>query len=133
MRVQPWMTHTPFVEVGRAVRLGAARAQHPVLPLVPVLRGGVDPVGRELVDDEERREGREQVQSLAERIHVMQYATGYDRVPLPLELLERRLYEPCAGRRVRVDAERVVARRREELNEASLAPAPDLEDALRWR
>ena len=54
--MQPRMPLAPHVEVGRPVRLGAGRAQHPVLPLVPVLRGGVDLVRRELVDDEQRRE-----------------------------------------------------------------------------
>ena len=80
MRVQPGMPRAPLVEVGRAVRLGAARAQHPVLPLVPVLRGAVDPVGRELVDDEERRERREQIEALVERVHVMEHAARDDGV-----------------------------------------------------
>ena len=46
----------PLVETGRAVRLDTARAQHAVLTFVPVLRGAIDPVGGELVDDQERRE-----------------------------------------------------------------------------
>src|SRR3954469_24100908 len=128
------MPKTPLVEVGGAVRLDAARTQHPVLALVPVLRGAVDPVPGELVRDEERRERREQIEPLVQRIDVVEHATRDDGVPRALELLERRLYEALALRRIRVDAEHVVPGCSEQLDEPALSPAADLEDALRrWR
>ena len=87
-----------------------------MLPLVPVLRRFVDQIPRELVGDEQRGERRESFEPLVERVHVVQHATRDDGVELAeVGLFERRLHVPLAGGRVRVDADDVVAARREQL------------------
>ena len=131
--MQPLMTGTPLVDVARPVRLGAGRTQQPVLRLVPVLRGIVDPVPRELVDQHERCERRELVEALAERVHVMEHAPGDDGVEVAVDdLLERTSTERLALGCLRIDAECVVAGVGEQRHETALPAATDLEHAP-WR
>ena len=129
--VQPRMPLAPLVERWWPVRIGAARAQHAVLRLVPVLRRPVDPVRRELVDDEKRGECCEVRDPLVERIHVMEHASRDDGIPRSVDLLEGLSHVPLALGCLRVDAEDVVATRRERLDEPAFAAAPDLEDSTR--
>jgi hypothetical protein len=126
------MALAPLVEVGRAVGLDPARAEHAVLTFVPVLSGAIDPVVGELVDDEERRERGEQVETFVERVHVVQHATSDDGIPFALELLERPLHEARALGRLRVYTEDLVSRGCEQLDDTALVPAPDFEHA-QWR
>ena len=125
------MADAPLVEIARAVGLGAARTQQPVLALVPVLRRLVDQVPRELVDEQERAERREFVQTFAERAHVMEHARGDDGVELAVEGLELAPAKPRALGCVRVDAEHVVAGLGEQPHEPTLPAAADLEHAPR--
>ena len=68
------------------------------------------------------------VEGLVERADVVQHTAGDDRVPFAVDLLEAAPRVPVPVRRVRVDAENVVAALREQRDEAALAAAPDLED-----
>src|ERR1700704_1785409 len=111
------MPLAPVIEIGWAVRLDPGRAQHPMLPLVPVLSRAIDPVGCELVDDQQRRECGQRVEPFVERVHVMEPPACDHRIPFALELLELCAYKPLAFRRMRIDAEHVVARTREQLDE----------------
>ena len=88
--------------------------------------------GGELVDDEQRREARELRDPVVERIDVMEHAAGDDRVVLAVDLLEGELAERRPLRRVRIDAEHVVARGGERGDEPALASAADLEHSP-WR
>src|SRR5436305_5456561 len=99
------MTLTPLVDRRGPGGICTRCPQQPMLALVPVLRIRIDLVARELVDDEERRERREEVQPLAERLDVMEHASRDDCIPFPLELLELLLHEPLAVGRVGIDAE----------------------------
>src|SRR5437868_14618579 len=62
----------------------------------------------------------------------MEHPACDHRIPFALELLELCAYEPLAFGRVRIDAEHVVARTREQLDETAVTTAPHFEDAL-WR
>ena len=104
-----------------------------MLPLVPVLRRGIDPVPRELVDEQARRERCELVEALAQRVHVMEHAAGDDGIELPFELLEFAAPEPLPSGALRVDAEDVVAGVGEQRDEPALTAAADLEHAQRRR
>jgi hypothetical protein len=73
----------PLVEIQRADRLRAGGAQQSMLSFVPVLRPRVDTVPGELVDEQERRELRERVEPLVERMHVVEDASGDHHVPGP--------------------------------------------------
>ena len=132
--VQAGMPPAPFVERGRTARACACRGQLGVPPLVPRLRGRVDRLPGELVDDQPRGERREEIHGGVERIHVVEHAPGDGRVERSerrRQLLERRPAEALARRCVRVDADDVVARVREQLDHAALAAAADLEHARR--
>ena len=56
------MPRAPLVERRRPGRRGAGGGEQPVLRLVPALRGGVDPVPGELVDEQQRRDLGEPVE-----------------------------------------------------------------------
>jgi hypothetical protein len=83
VRMQISMTVAPGVEIPRPVRLDAGRTEKRVLPLVPVLRGRVDQVDREFVDDEERSERGDEVEPLPEWTHVVQHPSRDHGVPAP--------------------------------------------------
>jgi len=73
-RVEIRVALRPLPQVARAQRLAAGRGEEPMLRLVPCARRLVDPLGRELVDEQERREPRQLVEAGAERIDMMQDA-----------------------------------------------------------
>src|SRR5690349_3703142 len=105
------MAPTPLREVRRALRLAAGRGEGPMMALVPVHRRRVHVVPRELVDDEQRRERNELVESGLERMDVVQDTSRDDGVEGPwiVELLERHAPVDRAVGRGRVDREHVVA------------------------
>ena len=129
MKVVPLLP--PLGEVGRARRLAARGGQRPVLPFVPVPRRFVDPLPRELVEEEQRGQPRHLVQRLTERLDVVEDALGNDGVEPGrlLELLQRDLPEPLALRRLLVDRDRVVAGIDQGRRDAAGAPAADLQHA----
>src|SRR5205085_11671871 len=90
-RVQAGVVLAPLVDARRSVGVVPGRDEQPVLALVPLLRRPVDPLRRELVDDEERGEPGERVERVPERVHVVEDANRDDRVEWArlVELLER--------------------------------------------
>ena len=88
MRVQVRVTHVsaPLVDALRAL---SARDLAPAAARTTPARAD-DAVGRELVDEQQRRELREQGHALVERLDVVQDARGDHRVPrLPAQRLRR--------------------------------------------
>jgi hypothetical protein len=129
-RIQPRVVHAPVIEVRRTLGLGTGNTEHPVLPLVPVLRRLVDPVPRELFENENGREPRELLERGLERVDVMKDALGDGEIEQGgiVERLQGDLPEDRPFRRIRVDREHVVAFRRERKRELATAAA-DLEEA----
>ena len=106
-----------------------------MLRLVPVLRRRVDPVPRELVEDQQRRQAHELVERRPERVDVMQHTAcndGGERARV-VELFERDLPVRLAGRRVRINREHVVPGFEQRRRDPAFVPAPDLEHARRRR
>jgi len=128
-RVQPRMPLAPLVEQRRRLGRRARRDEDAVLGLVPFLRGAANPLRRELVDNEQRSEGRQLLERRVERLDVMEDADGHRGIERLVELAKVAVQELGSGGRARVDAPHVVARRRELADEAAAVAAADLEDA----
>ena len=133
MRMQVGVTGSPLVERHRPRRIRSGGDENAALALVPVLRGRVDAIPRELVDDEHRREGGHPVERFVERADVMEHATRDDRVVLAVEFAEVSLAEPLALGRTGIDADRVVAGVDKGRNDAARCAAADLEHTPRRR
>ena len=132
MPVETWVATSPLINPLR--RLDVPRGGPPLL--VPRLDITDDQVGRELIDKEQRREPREQRDSVVERVDMMEHARCDDRVPRLRcqdirNLLKLASQIAVAFRRSRVDAHDVIATLGEVLNETSLVAAAHLEHACR--
>ena len=132
VRMQIGMTRRPLAEIRWPGRVGARRCEHSMLALVPVARVGVEAGPRELVDEEQRREARELRDPVVERVDVVEDAAGHDGVEGTVDVLEADLPERRPVRRVRIDAEHVVARGGERGDEAAVAAAAHLQHSP-WR
>jgi len=104
------MARMPLSQRGRALRRASCRDEHPVLGLVPVDRGLVHVVPRELVEEQEQSEPRKLVKRGSQRIDVMQDAAGDDCIERPgiIQFLQGDLPVEGTLRRMWIDREHVV-------------------------
>jgi signal transduction histidine kinase len=127
------MARTPLAEVRWPLGLSPGGNEQPTLRLVPVGRHFVHVVPGELVQDEERREDHELVESRSQRIHVVQDSAGNDRIEGPgvVELLERDAPVELPLRSLGIDGEHVVTGGSEVRSDTALVAAADFEHTPR--
>jgi hypothetical protein len=127
------MACAPLRQIRGSLGRAPCRDEHAVLRLVPIDRGLVHVVPRELVEDENRREASELVERRSQRIDVMQNATGDDCIERPgvVQLLQGDLPVEGTLRGVWIDRDHVIAGGCEHRSDPALAAAADLEDPPR--
>ena len=134
-RMQVGMPRSPLGEIRRPFRLPPRGGEHTVLSLVPLDRRRVHVVPGELVQDEQRRQRGELVQRRAERVDVVEDPPCHDRVEGPgvIQFLDRHAAVERPLRRIGIHGEHVVTGLVQSRSDATLPPAPDLEDTRRRR
>ena len=123
------MADAPLRETRWAFRLPSRGDEHSVLGLVPVDRGLVHVVPRELVEDEKRCETSELVERRSQWIDVMEDAAGDDCVERPgiVQFLQSDLPVKGTLRSMWIDRERVITGGRQCRCNTTLVTTADLE------
>lgn len=105
------MLRAPFREIGRPLRFVTGGGKQPALGLVPLDRGRIHVIPRELVEHQQRCQPGELVQCRPQRMDVVHDAPGDNSVERPrlIELLERDPPIQLPVGRVGVDRKDVVA------------------------